>query len=482
MGTTVFERRRPAASVISHALEGAKHAPFWLDDLPDAAKRARPALVGERTADLVIVGGGYTGLWTALLAKERNPEWRIVLLEAKTIGWAASGRNGGFCEASLTHGEENGQARWPDELDQLNRLGLENLDEIEASEAKYGMNFDFERNGSLDVAVEPHQLEWLREAAFEAAKSGDDTVKFLDEAAVQASVKSPTYLGANWHTRTSAILHPAKLAKELARVCEERGVEIYENSLVKGLDTPGSTGAVTVDTVGGSVQARHAALATNVFPSLLKRNRLMTVPVYDYALMTEPLSPEQLESIGWNDRQGIGDMANQFHYYRLSKDNRILFGGYDALYHFGRKVRPEYEKKPETYRRVASHFFTTFPQLEGLKFSHEWAGAIDTSTQFCTFFGTARDDRVAYAAGFTGLGVASTRFAANVMLDLLEQRDTERTRLTMVQKRPLPFPPEPLAATGINVTRWSLDRADHNGGRRNVILKTLDALGLGFDS
>ena len=152
------------------------------------------------------------------------------------------------------------------------------------------------------------------------------------------------------------------------------------------------------------------------------------------------------------------------------------------MYHYGRKVRPGYEKRPQAWELLAGHFFTTFPQLDGLRFTHKWAGAIDTSTQFAAFFGTARAGRVAYAAGFTGLGVGSTRFAGEVMLDLLDGLSTERTNLEMVRKRPLPFPPEPAAAIGINATRWSLDRADHNEGRRNLLLKTLDALGLGFDS
>jgi len=468
--------------VIEHSLTGAEQRVFWLDDLADAAKRPRPRLTGERVAQLAIVGGGYTGLWTAVLAKRRYPDARVVLVEAKSIGWAASGRNGGFCEASLTHGHDNGVSRWPDEMPTLDRLGIENLDAIGAAEAEFGMDFEFERNGALGVAVEPHQLEWLHEEVEVAAARGDDSVRLLDEAEVRAEVDSPTYLGGVWDTRGSALVHPAKLAAELARVAEELGVEIFERSPVRRIDTPGSTGAVTLVTDGGRVFAQQAVLATNVFPSLLKRNRLMTVPVYDYALMTEPLSGEQLASIGWSNRQGLGDLANQFHYYRLSRDNRILFGGYDAVYHYGRRVREQYEQRPESYERLAAHFFTTFPQLEGLRFSHRWAGAIDTSTRFCAFFGTARDGRVAYAAGFTGLGVAATRFAAEVMLDRLEQRDNERTRLRMVRERPLPFPPEPAAAIGINATRWSLDRADHTGGRRNMLLKTLDALGLGFDS
>jgi len=482
MGTTVFERRRPAASVIDRSLADTAHRVFWLDDLADEAKGTRTRLNGTVVADLAVVGGGYTGLWTAVLAKRANPDLHVVLLEAKRIGWAASGRNGGFCEASLTHGRENGLSRWPDEIDELDRLGLANLDAIEASEAEFGMDFEFERNGALDVAIEPHQVEWLHEAAADAASRGDDTVKLLDEHQVREEVDSPTYLGAIWNTRTSAILHPAKLAAELARVAEEAGVEIFEHSPVTRLDTPGSTGAVRLVTEHGRIDATRAVLATNVFPSLLKRNRLMTVPVYDYVLMTEPLSDEQRASIGWANRQGIGDMANQFHYSRMTRDGRILYGGYDAIYHFGGRVRDTYEDRPESYEKLASHFFTTYPQLEGLRFTHRWAGAIDTSTQFTAFTGLAREGRVAYASGFTGLGVASTRFMAETMLDLLAGRDTERTRLKMVRTRPLPFPPEPAASLGINATRWSLDRADHDGGRRNMLLKTLDALGLGFDS
>jgi glycine/D-amino acid oxidase-like deaminating enzyme len=476
VGTTVFERQRPAASVVHHSLAETKHSVFWRDDLPESLTPKRSSLTGTHRADLVVVGGGYTGLWTALLATERDPAAKVVVVEAQRVGWAASGRNGGFCEASLTHGQENGMARWPNEMPLLDRLGRENLDAIQASETRYGMDFQFERTGQLSPAVEPHQVEWLQEWA----AKGEEGVVYLDEAEAQASVHSPTYLAAVWEKDTCGMVHPARMAAELARVCEERGVEIFERSHVTGLDTSGP--GVVVITEDGRVAASRAALGTNVFPSLIKRNRLMTVPVYDYVLMTEPLADAQLASVGWRDRQGIGDMANQFHYYRITKDNRILFGGYDAIYRYGRRLDPAYENRPETWQKLARHFFTTFPQLEGLRFTHQWAGAIDTSTQFTTFFGTARDRRVAYAAGFTGLGVGSTRFAGEVMLDLLDGVSNERTELEMVRKRPLPFPPEPAASLGINATRWSLDRADHNKGRRNVLLKALDALGLGFDS
>jgi glycine/D-amino acid oxidase-like deaminating enzyme len=320
VGTTVFERQRPAASVIRQSLQGTRQSVFWLDDLPAAP--ARPRLAGSVTADLAIVGAGYTGLWTALLAKRRNPSARVVVVEARSVGWAASGRNGGFCEASLTHGHDNGLSRWPDEIDELDRLGMQNLDGMGEDIALHRIDADWERNGTLSVATESHQLEWLDEWATDAASRGDEGVQRLSAAEVRASVASPTFLGAVWDKHATALVHPGKLASGLARAAEEAGVEIYESSPVRRLDDD-ETGVVVVAD-GGRVVANRVALATNVFPSLLKRNRLMTVPVYDYVLMTEPLSDDQLDEIGWGDRQGISDLANQFHYYRLSRDNRRL--------------------------------------------------------------------------------------------------------------------------------------------------------------
>ena len=195
VGTTVFERQRPPASVVRQSLAGTRQSVFWLDDLP--ASPARPALTGHVTADLAIVGGGYTGLWTALLAKRRNPDARVVVIEARTVGWAASGRNGGFCEASLTHGRDNGLSRWPGEIDRLDRMGMANLDAMGDDIAAHRIDADWERVGSLTVATEPHQLEWLDEWATDAAARGDEGVQRLSRAEVQAAVASPTFIGAS---------------------------------------------------------------------------------------------------------------------------------------------------------------------------------------------------------------------------------------------------------------------------------------------
>jgi glycine/D-amino acid oxidase-like deaminating enzyme len=467
----VHERRRDRSGVDA-ALRDASPTPFWLDD--PARPERRPSLPGDLETDLAVVGGGYTGLWTALLAKERDPGRDVVLVEGRRIGWAASGRNGGFCAASLTHGEENGRRRWPDEYDELERLGRQNLDEIEDAVARYGIECDFERTGELTVATEAYQVDDLRLGPHD----DPDAVSFLERDAVRAEVRSPTYLAGRWDRRGTAMVSPARLAWGLAEACERAGVRIFEDTPVRRL----AGRPLRLETAAGTIRPRQVALGTNVFPSPLRRTRLHTVPVYDHVLVTEPLSPDQRAAIGWANRQGIGDSANRFHYYRLTADDRIVWGGYDAIHHPGGRVRDRYDQRPATSRRLAEHFATTFPQLEGIRFTHAWGGAIDTCTRFCAFYGTAHRGDVAYTAGYTGLGVGASRFGAQVLLDLLAGEETERTRLEMVRRRPLPFPPEPVATVGIGLTRWSLARADRHEGRRNLWLRALDRAGLGFDS
>jgi glycine/D-amino acid oxidase-like deaminating enzyme len=464
-------------SSIAQALADARPSCYWLDDVDDPGDRAR--VVGHLQADLAIVGGGYSGLWTALLAKERDPQREVVVVEGNRVAWAASGRNGGFCASSLTHGLANGVGRWPDEMPMLERLGVANLDEIEATVHRYDIDCEFERTGDVLVATQQHQLEWLAEEAALAERFGQ-SAQLLDAGEMRREVDSPTFLGGVWFRDTTALLHPAKLADGLARACEQAGVQIFERSTVTGLQR--SSAGVRLRTAAGTITANRVALATNAFPPLLRRIRAYVVPVYDYALTTEPLSDSQLAAIGWRNRQGLSDSGNQFHYYRLTRDNRILWGGYDAVYHYGNRVHPSLHQRPQTFELLAEHFFDTFPQLEGISFTHRWGGVIDTSSRISVFFGTALGGAVAYAAGYTGLGVAATRFGAQVMLDLLDGRDTDRTRLSMVRWKPVPFPPEPLRAAVINLTRASYAQADRNEGRENLWLRALHRMGLGFDS
>ena len=451
---------------------------YWLDEDP-LEPQPNPTLIGDVTTDLCIVGAGYTGLWTALLAKEQNPEREVVVVEQRETGAGASGRNGGFCNSSLTHGFTNGYSRFKDEMQIIERLGRENMDGIEEAITRYGIDCGWERTGELRVAVEEWQKNGFAEEAALRNSYGDHVEVFSQEE-VFKRVKSPLYKGALWDPDGTALVDPARLVWGLERACLKLGVRIFENTKVEWLERTNE--AMIVHSPYGSVYAQKVALATNVFTPLVRRAKKYVVPVYDFQLVTEPLTQEQLDSIGWSGREGLSEAGNQFHYYRMTKDNEILWGGYDAIYNFRGKVRQEYETDAETYAHLAADFLDTFPQLKGIKFTHGWGGAIDTCSRFSPFWGKAYRGRVAYVLGFTGLGVGATRFGAQVMLDLLDGVDNERTRLAMVRKKPIPFPPEPFRFIFIRLTQWSINRADENNGQRNPWLKLLDFLGLGFDS
>ena len=451
--------------------------PYWLDAL--SSRDPLPQLDGPAEADLCIVGAGFTGLWAALHAKADDPDRDVVVLEADTVGFGASGRNGGFALGSLTHGIENGLARFADEIDELERLGRENFAGFLADLERHGIDCDVELTGDLSVALEPHELAWIPESAELYERFGHEYEVF-DQAGIRAEVSSPTYLGGFWAKTDAAVLDPGKLCAGLAGAALAAGVRIHERTRATRIVDDGA--GVRVLTPTGHVRAGRVLLATSAYPPLLRAIRRYVAPVYDYALMTEPLSPVQREAIGWRRRQGLSDMANQFHYYRLTKDERILFGGYDAVYRYGGPVRTDLDDDEQAFGMLSQHFFTTFPQLEGVRFTHRWGGAIDTCSRFAVFFGTAHRGRVAYAVGYTGLGVVSTRFGARVALDLLDGRQTEAMRLRYVRSKPVPFPPEPLRSGVIQLTRNRLGAADRNAGRRGLWLRTLDRLGLGFDS
>jgi glycine/D-amino acid oxidase-like deaminating enzyme len=428
-----------------------------------------------------VVGGGYNGLWTAIIAKERDPSRDVILIDAHEVGSQASGRNGGFMESSLTHGVANGQERFPNELPLLEELGLKNLNDIESAIQRYNIDCDYERTGVIDVATTFHSPSYLDELRddFTQLRALGQKVEWLDEAAMRSQVNSPTYLGGLWRKDRAAIVDPARLAWGLKAAAMSLGVRIYEDTKATSIEKDGV--GVLVTTPLGRIRAGKVALATNAAKPLLKRIGHYIAPVYDYCMVTEPLSNAQLESVGWKLRQGLSDISNQFHYYRLTEDNRILWGGYDVIYYWRGKINTEFETRPETWAKLSKHFFDTFPQLEGLKFTHAWGGVIDTCSRFCVFWGRGMQGRVAYSVGYTGLGVASTRFGAEVMLDMLDGKRSKATETEFVKTKPIPFPPEPFRFIGIQATRWSLDHEDKTG-KRNVWLRSLDRFGLGFDS
>jgi glycine/D-amino acid oxidase-like deaminating enzyme len=453
-------------------LNDASPVPYWLDRPGPAATAPLEGLV---EADLAIVGGGFTGLWAALQAKEERPGREVVLLEAGIVGWGASGRNGGFVEASLTHGLPNGAERFPRELDLLEALGRENLEGMKADIARLGIDAHWEEPGVLSVATRPHELAELEDEAALLRRYGWEA-DVLDREQTREEVASPAYLGAVVQRTGTALVDPGALAQGLRQAAIANGVRIFEQTPVH------TSSRAQLRTPHGSVEAEHILLATGAYKPPTKAIRRLVAPVYDYVLVTEPLSREQRDAVRWHNGQGIADRGNRFHYYRLTPDGRLLFGGYEAIYHFGNRVDERLNRRPETFALLARHVHETFPALEGIRFTHAWGGPIDTCSRFCVTFGRALGGKAVYAVGYTGLGVGASRFGARTALDLLDREDTTRTRTRLARTRPLPFPPEPLRYAVIEATRRALARADENGGRRGPWLRLLDRLGLGFDS
>ena len=464
-------------SPAARALVDAAPAVFWLDR-PDTPEPS-PPLTGTAEADLAIVGGGYTGLWAARQALADDPGRDVLVLEAGTVALGASGRNGGFLSASVTHGAANGRAHFPDELATLHRLGNDNYDGMLRDLDALGIDAAFEPVGDLTVAVAPWQADELPEHAALLRDLGED-VEVLDGPAMRAEVRSPTYLGGVWQRSHGGLVDPARLAWGLLAAVRRAGARVHEHSPVTGVGAGG--GALVLRGPHLHVRARQVLLATNAFPGLVAPIRRAVVPVYDHVLVTEPLSDAQWASLGWRHRQGLSDGGNQFHYYRPTPDGRVLWGGWDALYHFGGGVGPEHEQDDRTARTLAEHFLATFPQLDGVCFTHRWGGPIATTSRFMFTAGTRFRGRLAWAVGYTGLGVGASRFGARVALDLLAGEPTELTRLTAVRRPPVPFPPEPLRWVAIAATRRALARADADGGRRGPWLRLLDRFGVGFDS
>ncbi|MFN7148920.1 MAG: NAD(P)/FAD-dependent oxidoreductase [Microthrixaceae bacterium] len=459
------------------SLDDARPAVLWTD-VDDAPPVPEPPSPGA-SADLVVVGSGYTGLWAALRAKVEHPSLDVMILDRAGIAAQASTRNGGFLSASLTHGLPNGLDRFPRQVERILDAGRRNFAGLVEDLTTHGIDAHLELTGQITAATRPWQMEELLVVA-ELHRLHGDPVQILDRDQLRSEVDSPTYQGGIAQMGGEALVDPARLAWGLAAAVQASGVRLHGGTTLTGIERRGA--GLELQTDQGPVRCGAAILGTGAFRSPVTSLNRRVVPVYDHVLATEPLTSEQRASIGWSHRQGVSDAANQFHYYRLSADDRIVWGGYDAVFHNWGRIDASFEQRDATHAKLAEHFFETFPQLEGLRFTHRWGGVIDTSTRFSVGFGTAFDGRVAFAVGYTGLGVGASRFGGQVCVDLLYRPESELLELDLVRRRALPFPPEPLRTAGIQLTRRAIASADAADGRRGPWLRALDRLGLGFDS
>ncbi|SAL79490.1 FAD dependent oxidoreductase [Caballeronia terrestris] len=464
-------RRASVELSVEEALARTKLSPYWLDN--PAEPPAEPALASDTRADLLIVGGGFTGLWAAVQAKEQMPELDVVLIEAGRVAHGASGRAGGIISTSVMHGLPNAVRVFPNDIAELEEFGQRNLDGFEATLKRYGIDADIEWNGEMTVAVEPDHIDHLR-ADYDLHKSYGHDVVLLDAAATREQLDSPLFEGALWSRNRSGIVHPAKLAWGLKRAALALGVRLYEHSPLTSVSDEGAT--VFVKTPEGSVRATRVLFGSGTAKVGIPDINRRVLQVRDHVLATEPLTDEQLSRIGWKQRQGIYDTRTQLNYFRLTKNNNIIFGGL-VSYHFDGDPNPQRDQQRDTYYRLAEAFYKTFPQLSDVRFSHAWGGPIDYCSRGSVFAKRYLGDKAVFVAGYTGFGVAASRFGAFMGLNILFDRESPERALDIASQSPTYIPPEPVRWLAAKVTFHAFDGADAEGGWKRAWIKGIKAMG-----
>lgn len=443
-------------------LEGDPHRPpslyeffvdnFWFESAGLRDEHPNAPLRGQQRADVVILGGGFAGMSSAFHLAQRLPGRRIVVLEGAVCGYGASGRNGGFADPGSPGLHTVYDEQGPEAARRYYDATLLGLAQIRDFVESHGVDCELERNGSISLATEPEHLE-----ALEAAKLRYDEMglpcELLGASDVRRSIASERFLG-GLRDPQQAILNPAKLARGMKRVIENQGVEVFERSRILRLD-PASR--VRVECEFGSIEAPQAVVTLNGYAPQIGLFRQRLLPLTNYVVATEPLTAAQRQSIGWTGREGLSDMRVQFMYLRLTADGRIVFGGESSPYFYGSQpASGSYEPSLERLRRS---LLVTFPQLEGVRFSHGWGGTMGFTLDFMPSIGRLDGaDNVFYALAFNGEGVVMTQLAGRIVADLVSGESSELTRLPIVG-RPMPWiGPEPFRSLGVKITEGLLER------------------------
>lgn len=450
---------------------------YWLAHLPRHDPRP---LDGPAEHDLVVLGAGLTGLWTALFLKALEPARDVAVVEQGMAAWGASGRNAGMLAETIdhTHGlaiQHFGAA----EAARLAELGERNVRELTGFIRDRGIACDYEPTGRLMVSFTEAHLAEARRNVEIAEGLGIDTHRLLSREEVQAMVHSPRYLG-GLEVRGGGILDPARFTDGLRREAERAGVRVYERTRVEALEEDGA--GVRLRANGAALRARRAILATSAYthhllPEVLRR----FIPLYDYILVSEPLTAAQWEAIGWRGRQGITDGRTFFNYYRPTADGRILWGTSEAAYYRGNRVDEGCDHSQRHYDSLRESWRRTFPQLAGLEWPYAWGGPICSTTRLTPYFGQALGGRAWYGLGFTGHGLGSTRVAGRILAHLALGRPSELLDLDLVRRKPFPYPPEPLRGWAVDAVTRDLRKVDE-GRAPSLMLRVLERLGIGFSS
>lgn len=428
---------------------------LWHDTV-DTDWTPRPALAGDVEADVAIVGAGFTGLWTAYYLAEAEPTLRIVVLEAETAGYGASGRNGGWCSA-LFPASLGTLAEMSDRDAALaqHRAMRETVDEVIEVAEKEGIDAHVAKGGTIALARSRAQLRRARAEVADARAwdRGEDDLRLLDKKQATAILRGTRTVGATY-TPDCAAIHPARLVRGLAEAVERRGVTIHERSPVRSIQ------AGRAHTADGTVRAAAVIRATEGYTPTLRGQERAVVPVYSLIIGTEPLPASVWDEIGLARRETFTDHRHLIIYGQRTADDRLVFGGRGAPYHFGSKIRPEFDRDEKVFARLYATLTDLFPVLEGTRVTHAWGGALGIPRDWCASVGLDREAGVGWAGGYVGDGVSTTNLAGRTLRDLVLERDTELTRLPWVGHRSREWEREPLRWLGINAGLRAMTLAD----------------------
>lgn len=428
---------------------------YWLSLDP---YEPNPPLEGETRADVAVVGGGFTGLWTAYHLLKADPGMTVAILEANAIGYGASGRNGGFA-MTLIHRSlaDLVDAVGPEQAKALHRAAEESVRGIERVCAEEGIEADLQPNGLITVSNNPLQDEVIRRDVEAAQRLSIDGITYLDRDAVQAAVHSETFR-CGMREATCTLLNPARLARGLKRTVERLGARVYEDTPMTRLEP--AEREVVVSTPKGRVVAQRALLAANAYSARIPQLRRYVMPFYSYILLSQPLTDEQWSRVGWAGREGMEDRRVFLHYFRPTIDGRLLWAGRDAPYHPD-GPHPRYDRDDHVFRRLEETFAWTFPQLHDVRFEYRWGGPIGVTGEFLPLIGWLKGERVAYAFGYNGHGVAITHLASRAVRDLILDRDSDERRLAIVNRKPIDLGPSLLRDPLVRATvKYQLRRDD----------------------
>jgi glycine/D-amino acid oxidase-like deaminating enzyme len=433
---------------------------FWHDTVPGTLAPGDP-LPGDTEADVAIVGGGLTGMWTAYYLHQADPALRIVICEREIAGYGASGRNGGWCSALFPASLTKLQ-RMADRAGAIamQRAMYDTVDEVGRVAVAEGIDCHWAKGGTVMLARSDVQLERAREEVSEACEFGfgEDDLRLLS-AAEASDLAIATNVAGGTYTPHCAAIHPARLARGLAAVLRQAGVGLYEQTTVRSLG-PGQ-----VVTERGTVRARYVVRATEGYTPGLPGYHRAVAPVYSLMIATEPLPDAVWDQIGLRERSTFGDLRHLIIYGQRTADGRFAFGGRGAPYHLGSAVRPSFDQVPAVFAELRRTLAELFPVLRDVAVTHTWGGPIGIARDWCASVGLDRDTGIGWAGGYVGDGLSTTNLAGRTLADLITGADTEITRLPWVGHHSPGWEPEPLRWLGLNGGLRVMSMADRTEAR-----------------